>query len=224
MRGGSNDGGMGAIERAEPLGRQAATVIRRAILNGIYAPGQRLSEQALASDLGLSRSPVHEGLRTLIEEGLLQSEPGRGCRVTQFPLWQVEELLRVRCVLDTSAAEWAAQRATPADVERLEQSLNAAIVEGDVGADGMDFHVLVYDVAGNSKLRELGRLIHRQLRLARLRSGHVGIRHEEANAEHRRILQAIADHDPQRAAECTQQHHAVAREHILRVLAEADDD
>lgn len=211
------------VSRYTPYSVQVADIIRGKILGGHYAPGERLNEVALASTLGISRSPLREALRHLAKEGLVDLVGGRGAFVASLPASEVSDLLEVRESLDVLAARLAAERASDDDLDELERELldyTARLHSPDSGTLSWsdDFHLGTYRVARNDKLAELGLTVHTQLRLARFRSGASHHRAEQAHQEHLAIMQAIRRHDPDEAEQRTREHMAVARDYILAVV------
>jgi len=208
-----------------PYSIQAADIIRSRILRGDYKLGERLNEVEVSSSLGISRSPIREALRTLAEEGLVRLVSGRGVFVASFPVEEIRELLELREALDVLAAQLVAARADGEDIRTLERCLNglAASRQSDEAAArpwSTDFHLAILDLAGNSKLREVGRSVHTQIRLARFRSGAAGDRGDAAHAEHLAILEALRDHDGAEAEKRVRAHSLHGAEHILLTLAE----
>lgn len=94
--------------------------IRRAILSGEFRSGDKLSEKLLAERIGVSRTPVREALARLGSQGLVVLEHYRRGFVARFTLEDAQEILRLRALLESHAAERAATRITPADLDRLE--------------------------------------------------------------------------------------------------------
>ena len=89
-------------------------VIREAILSGELEPGARLLQEDLAERLQVSSTPVREALRQLESEGILQSSPNRGVRVTEVDFGAVREIYQIRAELEALATRCAAPRLTPA--------------------------------------------------------------------------------------------------------------
>src|SRR2546423_8275052 len=104
--------------------RQAYEHVRSAIVENRYAPGQRLVEQRVAAELGLSRTPVREALRMLEAEGLVVSERHRGAMVRPLSATEVVDLYGLRIRLEAYAVEVATERAT-------EQQLGALVAAAD---------------------------------------------------------------------------------------------
>jgi DNA-binding GntR family transcriptional regulator len=97
--------------------------IRQAIVEGRYRPGQRLIEQRIAEEFALSRTPVREALRRLEAEGLVQSEPNRGAIVRDLTTDDLADLYGLRARLEAYAAELAAVRIEPGEVEELDAAI-----------------------------------------------------------------------------------------------------
>src|SRR6266850_8399395 len=93
--------------------------LRDAISDGRIAGGERVREEEVARNLGVSRTPVREALQRLQQRGLLVVGAGRGLVVAELRHDQVVELYAMREVLEGSAARFAAQRATEAEIAHL---------------------------------------------------------------------------------------------------------
>lgn len=218
-------GGEDAVSPYTPYSVQVAEIIRGKILGGQYASGERLNEVALASSLGISRSPIREALRHLAKEGLVDLVGGRGAFVASLPADEVNDLLEIREALDALAARLAAQRATDDQLDELEHELldyTARLHQPDPATFSTteDFHLGIYRAAGNGKLTELGLTVHTQLRLVRFRSGASQDRADQAHEEHLEIMRALRRHDPDEAERRTREHLSVSRTYILAVLEE----
>src|SRR5947208_1421868 len=99
---------------------RAIDVLRRGILNGEYAPGERLGEMDLADKLGLSRTPVREALRRLAAEGLVDVTTNKGAKVVDYPKGDLDHIFQIRAHVEGLAARAAAESASPADIDRLD--------------------------------------------------------------------------------------------------------
>src|SRR5918993_1901760 len=98
--------------------------LRNCVIQGRYAPGQRLIEADLTRDLRVSRGPLREAFRRLSAEGLLESVPHRGAVVRRLTLREMKELFQIRVQLESLAAQLAAEAiANPAIRERFEQDI-----------------------------------------------------------------------------------------------------
>src|SRR6266540_5162692 len=141
------------------LTEKAYQAISTAIANLQFKPGEALKQDHLARWLSISRTPVREALRRLEQDGIIQTQPGRGLVVTELTLKDAEDLLEMLAVLDTHAAFLAAQRRTQEQAERLvaiAQDLLVAAERNDIEAwEKIDhpYHERLLEAAGNLFLR-----------------------------------------------------------------------
>jgi DNA-binding GntR family transcriptional regulator len=105
--------------------QRAYDLIRASIIQGRYVPGQRMIEERIADEFGLSRTPVREALRMLGVEGLIISERNRGAIVRPLSSKDVYDLYELRACLESLAAERAAKRCTPEDLADLDRAIAA---------------------------------------------------------------------------------------------------
>ncbi|WP_280235942.1 GntR family transcriptional regulator [Nocardia cyriacigeorgica] len=176
-------------------------LLRDQIVDGIRAPGAKLVERDLATELGVSRLPVRDALKTLVAEGLVTPRPRSWAVVREFSATDIADLLEVRAAFEVLAFGLAAQRATRAGLDELRRDLDsewAAAHAGDaVGARraAADFHETVIRLAGNDLLGELERTLRSRMRWL------LG-RHDDLTTvahEHEQLYQAIANRDISRA-------------------------
>ncbi|WP_341905204.1 GntR family transcriptional regulator [Polaromonas sp. YR568] len=145
---------------------QATRELRRRILSGEIAPGERMVELDLSAQLKVSRTPIRIALGELEKEGLLERLPTRGFRVRQFSVDEVAQAVDVRGVLEGMAARQAAERGLTAATQGELRACIAegqALLEGATRADGLidasrwvpmnaRFHAALVEAAGNSTL------------------------------------------------------------------------
>jgi len=214
---------------ANRLYQTIAAKLRKLIEDGEYPSGSRLpGERELAERFGVSRTAVREAIKSLTEKGLIEVFVGRGTFVTNLSTDRVVEsmtlLLRnephnvaslqeARELLEIPTARLAALRRTDAHVARLraisaeleeEHSLSARLVDGDT-----EFHVELARATGNPVLVLLSQTIVALLRTERLYREDFDIaRLPTALADHREIVDAVADADGDRAAQAMSEHLA----------------
>jgi DNA-binding GntR family transcriptional regulator len=194
--------------------------IRDRISDGTYPPGTRLVERDLAADFEVSRLPVREALRMLNTEGFVEMLATRGVIVRQLSRSDVEELFDVREALETAAFRKAAQRATKADVKRLEslaRKAERAIATGDrdtVYACNVEFHDIVPDMARNKVLVEMLEPIEGRLHWINLQNDEP----EVLWGEHRIMLEALIAGDVDRTQQLSCEHIEVNRIRVLQHL------
>ncbi|MVU82817.1 FCD domain-containing protein [Nocardia sp. ET3-3] len=196
-----------APQRDRPLREVVRDRLRTRIFEGHYAPGTRLVERDLAAEFDVSRLPVREALRMLVQEGLV-TERGRGSVVAELSEKDVADLFEVRHSLEVLACSLVAQRATAEDLARLEGILDRAVDALSRGSineahrANSEFHDEITRIADNRFLRTALEPLQGRM--------HWLFRHvtnlPELVQEHRDLLAAIASGDPERAAAQSAQH------------------
>src|SRR5688572_30879040 len=106
-----------------PLKEDIFDVLHEKIIAGIYKPGDWLRQEDIATQLGVSMTPVREGLDLLVSAGLAERVPYRGVRVREMSTKDVVEAYGMRLVLEAIIAQEAARSITPEQLQRLEQML-----------------------------------------------------------------------------------------------------
>jgi DNA-binding GntR family transcriptional regulator len=145
----------GTEERPANVADAAYRTLRDEILAGALPGDARLTEMTLADRLGISRTPVREAVKRLILEGFLSREPGQGLRVTALEPDEVQQIFRIRLMLESYAARRAAEFARPAEIDKL-QAL----------ADRMSAHTPPRSDADFTAISEANAAFHRQVMLA----------------------------------------------------------
>ena len=189
--------------------------LRRAIVNGELRPNQRLVEVELAQRLRVSRTPVRETLQRLALDGLVLSQR-RGWIVREHTPAEIEEIYECRMALEGYAARLAAERATPGQIEALEQVLfrggeDRRPPKEWMAAVNEAFHTGVIEAAHNPMLAKLctrSRLYYFNSRIAALYT-------KEQAAESRRQHLALLESIRSRRAD---EAEAIARAHITTAL------
>lgn len=146
-------------------------VLRTAILDGTVRPGGQLRETRIATDLGISRSPLREALTRLEEEGLVVKIPFRGSFVVEVSDREVAEIASIRVLVEPFAAELSAESLRGPERHRLMQTieeLHRATTTKDIPASidaHLRFHRLFYDFSGNGALKSMWNAWETKLRL-----------------------------------------------------------
>jgi DNA-binding GntR family transcriptional regulator len=142
-----------------------AQQVREGIFQGVYPPGSPLRELELARRLNVSQATVREALRGLEHAGLLSKEANRGSTVTRLTPKQIRERVSLRALLETLAAQQAAERMTEQGFAELECKLAAldSAVRSDKYYDAaqadLEFHRYIWKSSGNGTLCKLLELI-----------------------------------------------------------------
>jgi len=192
--------------------------LRTGVLQGRYAPGQRLIEADLTHDLRVSRGPLREAFRRLSAEGLLEIVPNRGAMIRRLTLREMRELFQVRVGLETLAARLACQAmSNPETQKRFERDIvpiwneqprapGAAYID-----ENHQFHDAVVAASGNTQLLNLTRQLRLPVLMYQL-SGTLKAENIAASlSEHRAIARAILASD----AMLAEKH---VRDHLTRAM------
>lgn len=201
-----------AITKAPPLYEQVYQTLRRALLEGRFAPGARLTESRLAGELGVSRTPIREAVRQLQQDGLLVTDDQGRIRVPEPDIDDLRELYECRVALETLAARRAAERISEADLVAMDQALrdsDRALAAGDTLAvlgHNTSFHDWLGRAGGNRRLAEL--LSEVRARIVYLRAMVIQGSSVAADVlrEHREILDCLRRRDPEAVARAVQRH------------------
>ncbi|MCA1196301.1 GntR family transcriptional regulator [Saccharopolyspora sp. 6V] len=207
-----------AVNGRTPLREQVRRALQDRISDGRLRPGDRLYEQEIAAEFGVSRVPVREAIRMLQSEGLVDVAPNRrGVFVRSLDRAQVEELFDVREALEALAARLAASRASADDADRLgvlAERARRAWAGGDVdamSAANTEFHDRIVALSGNALLASVLEPLHGRLAwLFRL-----NLEPERVCREHDELHAAIAGGDGDRAAELALGHVRASRTMVL---------
>jgi DNA-binding GntR family transcriptional regulator len=201
------------------LREQVKEILLERILDGTYAPGDRLVETRIAQELGTSQAPVREALRELELLRFVESKPYVGARVREVSEEELAEIYPVRAAIEDVAAREAALRLDGrveqlrAELEAMRQAADAGDLHGQVEAD-VRFHRLIVEAAGNRTLLEVWGSLRVEARTV-ITVLATGIDRHELAEMHRPILDALAARDPAEAGRVVRDHV----EHFGRLLA-----
>jgi DNA-binding GntR family transcriptional regulator len=186
-----------------PLRDKVAEAIRAKILSAELKPGERLVEERIAEEMGVSRNPIREAIRTLASEGLVEVTARRGAMVASLSDKEAEDLIEVRAALEAANARLAAKRRRADDVLLLKDVLQrgqAAISSGqteELLTLNDEFHTLLARAGANRALSDLMSTIRDRTRPL-FRNIGLEFAHRAWN-EHAKILQAVIDGDAELA-------------------------
>jgi DNA-binding GntR family transcriptional regulator len=203
----------------------ATEVIRQAIVDGRLEPGQRLKEEELARELGISRTPVREALLVLQTEGLVVAEPNRGAMVREHDASDLDDLYQLRALLEGYAARRAATRVTEEALDSLRESCDRfeALASGgelrEIVRENLFFHNTILDLAGSERLKDMVRKV---VELPLVYRSYVWYTPEQQQISahyHRQIVKALAARDPERAELVLKEHIFEARDLLVAHLS-----
>ncbi|MFE3653138.1 GntR family transcriptional regulator [Streptomyces sp. NPDC059152] len=194
--------------------------LRDGIATGRFKPGDRLVERDLADGFGVSRVPVREAIRILLNEGVLEALSPRRIVVKEMSRRDVENLFDMREALEVLATRRAAERATPAGLDQLARLLESAHRATSTGrADRINranlaYHHQIVELAGNELLAATLESLEGRLRWLFQQIDDPGALYEE----HRALTEAIASRDVEAAADASLRHVRHYRAVALRLL------
>tara|TARA_E500000178_G_scaffold54572_1_gene50762 strand:+ start:2775 stop:3404 length:630 start_codon:yes stop_codon:yes gene_type:complete len=176
------------------------------ILQGRLSAGEKITERDLAERLGMSRAPVREAIRELINVGLLEQISARQIVVRELLLSEVREIFAIREMLEAKASALAATRMSKSDLDALDQlhqNMKAAAINQDFSAYfdlNIQFHKRIHQVADSPRLTALIDQVMRESLLFRSRSlaSHANI--QASIEEHEQLLKAFQERDEQLAS------------------------
>jgi GntR family transcriptional repressor for pyruvate dehydrogenase complex len=216
------------------LYEQIVQQIEASILKGVMKPGDQLpAERDLAQQFGVSRTAVREAVKALREKGLVEAHHGRGTFITDGTSQAVRQsldlmikigqadssthLAEVREILEPEIAALAATRIEEQHLAMMREAIDVmdstrkddaeAFIEGD-----LDFHLALAEAAANPLILSLLDSIVGLLREQRLKTFYVKGGPERGQQHHRRILEAVAGHDAERARVAMRTHLRQVRE------------
>ncbi|MBE3518962.1 MAG: GntR family transcriptional regulator [Firmicutes bacterium] len=204
-------------------------VLRENIISGNLRPGTRLGQKWIAEQLQVSEIPVREAIKRLQAEGLVTVIPHAGAEVAKLDPLEMEEVLAIRAVLEGLAARTAAERIGPEDIVELEELLkqmDECVKRKDAVTYGLlnqEFHKMIFSL---SPYKRLLKMID-ELWYGAERSRSVFIldpsRLEASRDEHRALVEALRNHDADKAEQLTKQHRYAAARSLLRSLTEGGE-
>jgi GntR family transcriptional regulator, rspAB operon transcriptional repressor len=212
-----------------PTRVQVYVALRDAIVRGQLEPGQRLSENSLAAEMGVSRTPIREGLSLLREDRLVETVPQLGSFVSRVDPAAIGDAQFIRESLECAAIRLSAKVAGEADIAELEENLqnqDRAIAQGDLDAFYLlddSFHHALCDLSGHRSVWTVSE--RAKAHLNRIRRLSLGMPNylEEMLTEHRRVAKAVASHDPDRAEKHLRAHLRTVLREVPRMREEHPD-
>lgn len=200
--------------------------LREGIFSGALRAGQALKQDEIATRLGVSRAPVREALNQLERDGLAILRPRRGYIVASLETNEIADIFDLRMLLEAYAGRAAATKRTLKDVAAVRKLLNAmdrltmdspaAIAKW--AALNRAFHDAIYVASGGGRLRQIAAnlrdTVEQYVRLDALTAKHIGT----AQAEHRRILEALVAGDAERVGTLSREHCKHTRDRLIAAL------
>ncbi|MBI4488171.1 MAG: GntR family transcriptional regulator [Deltaproteobacteria bacterium] len=211
-------------KRFRSLTRLLSEELKEAILTGKLSPGERLSEERLASSLKVSRVPLREALRRLEAEGYVTFLSNKEVLVSRPTFEDVQDFYTIASVLEGLAARLAVELAHPEELSRLRelhQLLRDAYQAGDLGRyyeANSNFHRFIAEMARNERLYRLIDQMRQEIQKTRILSFHLPQRLDYSMREHDQILDAFLKKNPELAEATVVKHLKNQMEAIKKML------
>jgi DNA-binding GntR family transcriptional regulator len=199
-------------------------VLKRAIIFQGIPPGQKIDEETLARQLGVSRTPIRESLCRLENEGIVEIIPRRGAFVVKHSKESIIEILLVREVLEGFAARLAVDHIDQRSIEEMKvlfrdfSESNIRDRSKDYTQADLKFHGLIVKESRNSWLISLMNTLNDHIQMLRLRTVALEGRPERSLFEHRRVIEALERRNPSLAETLMRRHIRNVRKAVLRHL------
>lgn len=210
--------------RKTSLTGKAYADLRHRIITGDLAPGQEISEFELAEQLRMSKTPIREALARLGVERLVETFPRRGYRIAPVTIKDMNDLFAVRGILESSAAAFACETMSEADLDALDRLASVTYVPGETISvrsfveANEDFHGAIATATGNPRLA--GLVISHLQECARF--FYMGVRARDVNPEtrddHHRIVEVLRRRDPAAARAAMDEHNENTRTGLLKAF------
>ena len=201
-----------------PMSMSLLAKLQRDILTGKYRPGEKLTEQNLCKEYGVSRTPIREALRQLEECGLVENILNRGCFVIGLSRQEFEDMFDLRKAYEIQAVRWATERITEDEMDRLEETfefMEFYTMRGDLDkmlVINAGFHQVIYEASHNRMLQKTLTQYQTFLKYRNVGEEYGANYLTTLLEEHRAIFKAFIDKDVKAGAEAMERHINRAKE------------
>lgn len=203
----------------------AVETIKRLILENELPAGSNHLESELAAKLGMSRTPIREATLILEAQGLLQVKPRHGVKILALSSDDMAEIYQILTALESLSAQLAAEQELAADdfaiaeqaIEQMDQALAVEDRESWALADET-FHNELVRLGGNKRLAAMVDVYNDQVRRVRALTLYLRPKPLQSNDDHRCVLEAIQNRDPERARSLHEQHRVQSGVMLVELL------
>ena len=201
-----------------PMSMSLLAKLQRDILTGKYRPGQKLTEQNLCKEYGVSRTPIREALRQLETDGLVENILNRGCFVIGLSQEDFEDMFELRKAYEIQAVKWGIRRISDDEMDTLEETfefMEFYTMRGDLDkmmVINAGFHQVIYEAAHNRMLQKTLTSYQNFMKYHREKTSYEPGYLATLLEEHRAIFKAFIDKDVRAGAEAMERHINRAKE------------
>ena len=215
------------INDYELLSQKVYRILKTKIIKGDLKPGEKLLENKIAEQLGVSRTPVREALRELTAEGFVETTPNQAIIVSTVTFDEIWDLLQIRGVLEGLAAKVAAKKISPEKIEKFNKIINQMkyhLVNKSTSKKNIlnfskldiEFHDLILNICGNRWLIQIHNNLKNHIERFRIRSFSIPGTFSKSLNEHCKILDTIKRGDSELAEKLSKIHMEKAYENISK--------
>lgn len=206
-----------------PARERVASELRKAIMSGIFPPGEELIQDKIAKMLGVSRMPVREAIQILATEGFVEVRPNKAAIVKEISTAFIKEHFEIRMILECEAVARAATRMTDFDeIISIHKQNKNAVENNDIDQINIcnqAFHICIWENSGNSKLKsmlsQLWNGLFAGMEVEAIKHAHIS--HEE----HGEIILALKEKNPIKARDIMEKHLKRGMENISKTLTKS---
>lgn len=195
--------------------------LREDILAGKYKRNEELKEKTIGDELGVSRTPVREALRQLELEGLVTIVPNKGAYVVGISEEDIRDIYEIRARLEGLCARRAAGFVTPEQIAEFEENILLSDFHAEKGnyAQVLEldnkYHELLYEASNSKMLKHALSAFHHYVERVRKITLSMPKRVAASNAEHKKLVEALKEHDENKAEQ-------LATTHMLNTISNMD--
>lgn len=221
---------LNAIPQPVPLAKMAYEALRNSILTSQLIPGEIYNEMTLAQELGISRTPVREGLLELSSQGLVTFLPRKGVMVNHYTRRDVEDVFELRKAIELAAIEKVAKTSPPCDLTEIEKTL----VGQRKAIDSKDFlrflqidrtfHTTFCELTSNRRMVSIVENIRDIIHLMGGKALARGSRWDEVIAEHEKVFEEVRQGKPIMARKAMAYHLDQSREAVLAQTGSREEE
>ncbi len=214
------------VSKRKSLRDEVYESLKRSILHGKLKGGQRLIEETLAEEIGISRTPVREAFHKLERDDLVTKLPKGGFAVKEFTKEDVDEIFGIRSALESYAAYLATLHLSPEKLSQLEKKVKESEEAFDKGDEtrlielNTEFHDLIYRSCKSKKLIEMINNFRDYFYRYRSHLLHTEKGVNYSIHDHRQMLEAMKKKNPRLVERLVRNHLARGKEIVLREISE----
>lgn len=198
--------------------------LRDMIIEGRLAPGQRINEGQVGAQLGVSRTPLREAIKTLASEGLVEIQPAKGAVVRRFTETDLAQILQVLKTLEQLGGRMACQLASDETIEAINTMHKQMLVLYDT-KNRLEYfklnqaiHSGIVAASGNAVLMEMHETLQARIKRLRFIGNEGPVKWAGAVAEHEEMMAALLKRDADALAEVIGRHMESTRLRVHDVL------